>query len=290
MKKNGFTLVEVMITVAILGLISLGAASLLNVLAKSQQQLTQEIESDTFVGELGKYIRSKEGCYTVLYNKKYPSSSSQTPLSILMGPNGYNGYGAPANATNLNSGFQVSPKLTINQISLKGNATLNQKLETKAQGIAADIYMRSLDIVLEYTQSVGANNQTKSVTFPATVITRSDNNDIISCNEIDYTMESLCSNINGNPVGQICKMSSECRSYGSYISKQCDDGKNACKKLHPGAQYENTFTGASSCPSNSYAVETGKTGSVYSHHASCGKKCSYAVYTQEIFVTCIKCQ
>lgn len=79
MKKNGFTLVEVMITVAILGLISLGAASLLNVMSKSQQQLVQEIESDTFVSELGKYIRSKEGCYTVLYNKKYPGSSYKLP-------------------------------------------------------------------------------------------------------------------------------------------------------------------------------------------------------------------
>lgn len=279
-----------MITVSILGLISLGAASLLNVLSKSQQQLTQEIESDTFVSELGKYIRSKEGCFTVLYNKKYPTSSQQTLLSIAMGPNGYNGYGAPGTVTSLTSGFKVSPKLEINQLSLKLNSTLNQKLDTKAQGIAADIYMRSLDIVLNYTQTVGPNSETKSITYPATVITRSDNNDIIACNEVDYTMESLCSNINGSPVGQICKMSSECRSYGSYISKQCDNGGNDCKKLHPGAQYENTFTGASSCPSNSYAVETGKTGSVYSHRASCGKKCTYPVYTQEIFVTCIKCQ
>lgn len=211
-----------------------------------------------------------------------------------MGPNGYNGYGAGSDVgavtNSISAGFKVSPKLTINQLALKANSTLNQKLETKAQGIAADIYMRSLDIVLNYTQTVGPNSETKSITFPATVITRSDTNDIISCNEIDYAMESLCSNINGSPVGQICKMTSECRSYGSYISKQCDNGKNDCKKLHPGAKYENTFTGASSCPSHSYAVETGKTASVYSHHASCGKKCSYPVYTQEIFVTCIKCQ
>lgn len=289
MNQRGLTLVEVLLAVGIIAVVSLGAGSLLQILTASQVKLNQEIESDTFISELSGYLRKDTVCKQIFAGKTYPSVSTPQNLLIPMGTAGYRGYGSRQTVANMGAGYKPSDKLTIDQLQLVGNNDVNVLLEAKTSD-DIPLRTRSAAISITYTQQIGPKKESKSINIPLKLIIRSDNNLITTCTSVEHTTATLCNTIDGHPSGPGCHTTSECRSYGAYIHKQCSDGKTACKKLNPQANYTNIFTGASSCPSNSYPIQTGKSEAVYSHHASCGKKCSYAVTTQELYVSCIKCE
>lgn len=275
LRQSGFTLVEVMISSAILGVVALMIASVTSSVQQWQQTVIDRDEAAMFSASVGKLLRSNGLCTTSLLNTVVPPAGAPAPFTL----NNYNGYGF-SGASPISSGTSVGSKTRVS------NLTIVDK------GIAPATIKVAGTSLLQLMATITMNLQSKTGTtyrdlapvyFDIAVAVDPGTRQIKSC-LTDATLDQACLILGStfNPLTGVCNPTTQCFFEGAYTTATCTPGGYGCA-----VPINNPLTSAQSCPAGATASQTGESISTFT--ASCGKKCTVTVTQVIRFFICMKC-
>ncbi|MEK2646937.1 prepilin-type N-terminal cleavage/methylation domain-containing protein [Bdellovibrio sp. BCCA] len=274
--KNGFTLVEILVSLAILATVSIGVGAIIQVVFKRQANIVNKTESNEFMNSLGKWLQSAAGCSAALMNLPAPTAS-ETPLTI----NGYNGYGG--NNLPIADNFRINNQLLIKNVTIKDKGAAPSTLQ-----IGTNIYTRKVaQIKIGFEEQTAGTNVEMRTRFIEVPILIGPTNTIAQCH-IETSLADACTAMGGTYVASsnTCKPATNCQMKGTYIVLTCSPSDSGCDPSFSG-DYRNPITNTTSCPSGATPSILGRF--IHTHEVSCGKKCTTTITNQEDFYICMQC-
>lgn len=275
--KKGFTLVEILMSLAILAVVSIGVGALVQVIFKRQANIVNKTESNEFMNSLGKWLQSGAGCSTALRSLPAPTAS-EAPLTI----NGYNGYGG--NNAPISDSFRINNQLVIKNVTIKDKGSTPTTLQ-----IGTTTYTRKIaQIKINFEEQQGsqaAELRTRYIEVPVLI---GPGNVIAQCH-IENSLADACTAMGGtyDAGSNTCKPASNCQVKGTYIVLTCSPSNYGCDKSFTG-NYNNPLTNGTSCPSGATPSILGRF--LHTHTIPCGKKCDdIVINNQEDFYLCMQC-
>ena len=283
--EKGFTLVEIMVGAALMGLVSMASYSLLKNSTNSDKHFDKKNESSMFLAAYGQYLLGENGCARFV---------GFTPTFVYqnMIDNNYNGYGsvtaAPIQAGHvlkdrhvMIQSYQFRFKDDSNVITqnIKGNITKQQVLQ---------IRMRIALSRKGFTLADGAP-KIEEVFYEVPVLT--NNADLITGCDINMTEQEICEtlSLHYDAATESCVpdlLATSCVIKGSYATVSCSPSGYGCNSSFGGTGF-NYFTGAASCAAGETAYRTGFRRTSY--RVGCGKKCTVRITRNETIYTCMVC-
>ncbi len=281
-QSRGFSLLEILISISVLGGLALVGGTLVSKFGSQQSSIVGKDESNEFVSSLTRWLPTKEGCEASFLGKDFPLNS-ETNFSI----DGYKGYGISDQlnvGSSIKAGFQLSPKLKVNKLVLrdKGIAPSTQWFDQKKfRKVVAQIEI-SMDVV---EGSSGQTLRSRFIEIP--VYLNETTNKIERCSG-EVSLSDMCSALGAtfDEATGACKPLVNCSLQGTYATLTCDPSKYGCKNA-TGASLENPITNSQSCPSGSIASQTGVF--QYTHQVDCGKKCTKTINNTMKYYICLRC-
>ena len=227
MKKNGFTLVEVLIALGIIVIAGSSVAVVYSMLNKAKVNVAEKIATTEFLASLSKHLSSQVGCAASLVGKPVPTS---TPVPITI--SSFNGYAAPANGT-IQAGTELSKNhLIINSIMIKDKGVA--PYDTVIDGIT---YRRIMaELTLNLSVKVEKDNLVLKRVLEFPVLTKvSPSSTLIDACGIDASTAEVCTAMGGTPSPpNICTPLSVCRfmgtSFGCWPYTGCNGASFATAK------------------------------------------------------------
>ncbi|MCO4756220.1 MAG: type II secretion system protein, partial [Bacteriovoracaceae bacterium] len=132
--KRGFSLVEVMVSLGLLGGIAAIVAMLSNQMNKNQNTMEVKLDAQVFSAGFTAYLMSESACSALV--SKTPPSASSNPINLSV--QGFAGFGVNPNQT-LQAGTVISKNLKMDELTLKTkdgvtplNTTVNGVLSKKS--------------------------------------------------------------------------------------------------------------------------------------------------------------
>jgi prepilin-type N-terminal cleavage/methylation domain-containing protein len=268
--SSGFSLVEVMVAAALIGIVALGSMNLSGQLSSVKKRGENFVKRNDFTGALSRYIYSGKGCSDLV------GMTVGTTLANVTFSN-WNYLGAASLATGQNiEGIEI--------ISLQARQDLSSSLPKIKVG-TDDLLKTTLEIEMILRQ--GKRETSHFYTVP--VLSRATG-EIITCNESKDVAE-ICNALLGtyDAANNKCNVAESCLLKGTYKTLTCSptpsDG-SPCSSDY-GVSEDNPFTGAGSCPTGSSASQTGIV--TWNHSVSCGKKCTQTITNVARWFTCLEC-
>ncbi|MBT7609706.1 MAG: prepilin-type N-terminal cleavage/methylation domain-containing protein [Bacteriovoracaceae bacterium] len=292
--QKGFSFVEIMISMGILGMVAFASLSLIDMETKTVKHIDKGSDTLSFLSGIGKYISSGPGCSEL-------AGSNLTGAWQAFTINNYDGYGGndgnAGTAQAIGAGFEISKdyaELTSMHFRRKPGAISIDKFIQGTAKRERIIQIRLRVRTAKRSAKIAAGDTVNREYFFELPVLTSVGNVIESCT-VGMSVDEVCSALQlvHDPLTGVCIANggSSCIYRGTYIQVTCAPGGYACTPSFPypggGPIRDNPFTGGQSCPANSVGVRTGTFSS--SRSVSCGKKCSVTVTTTENYFTCLDC-
>lgn len=290
--QKGFSLVEILVSVALISVIAFGSFSLMKMEVKTEKSQEKNTDTRIFISGLSRYFNSGMGCQELV----------GVTLDNAFGNfviNNYDGFGTKDGGVGVSepitAGFNVlenySQVASVQFRRKPGTPSIDKFVEgvaKKEQTIQISIQIREADRGAKLVAA--GDGSLKRYFFEFPVIT--DTADVLESCSVGMTPEEICDSLRlaYDPNDGICRAvgGSSCVFRGSYIDVSCAPGGYACApSFGGGTVVDNPFTGGQSCPANSSRVKTGNYSS--SRNVSCGKKCTVTVTTTEEYYSCLDC-
>lgn len=280
---RGFTVIEILIGIALLALLAAGGASIVSRMGMQQSDIVTKDEATEFVSALNLWISNPDGCDQALGGKALPVGGS-TNLSI----SSYKGYGmAPAlngGSETIQATYKLTPRLTVNSMKLKDKGVPPFVVRVDGQSLRRVIAQIEIELAVKSAERTELQRK-RYIEVPVLLAAGSDT--IVRCAG-QASLADVCSAVGGtlDPVTNTCKPQANCTLQGSFMTLSCDKPHYGCSNAS-GQPLENPLTNSSSCPAGSVASQTGVFN--YSHTVECGKKCTDTVYNTLKFYICMRC-
>jgi prepilin-type N-terminal cleavage/methylation domain-containing protein len=288
MNNNGFTLVEILISVGLMGLVSLASFSIINSSQKSVKHMDNKMVRALFVSSFGQYLFSQNGCSEFI---------GQTPTIVYDDVdfiNDYNGYGG-----SLLSNVEANHVIKRNHVEVESfRYRLKEEANVVEKNIDGNVTRKQLLQVLlqvrtsrkgQVLAALPADNIIKDQYYEIPILTDGADN-IISC-DINMTQGQICQTLSllYDADTETCGPNpgaSSCIVKGSFATISCSPGGYSCDTSF-GGDGKNYFTGGHSCSAGETTHRTGYRESSYK--VGCGKKCTRTITRREVFYTCMIC-
>lgn len=283
-KNKGFTLVEALVSMAILGIVLVSMGSLVTNLYKSQNQVSTKNEASEFVSSVSKYLLSKQGCDQGLVGVAIPTAIDAAFTLV-----GYSGYGATTGS--IASGFKVSPRLTVSSLQIKDKGVAPYIIVKNGLN-----YQRTIaQIKFKFSVSNGSSSvelQERYVEVPILQKLAPASGTIDAC-LAELTIEDACVAAGGIfTAPSTCTMASACEfkgtAFGCWPYNTCPSASYPTATQYTIATAADiTSPPASICPLGGTPTSTGFLNYTYSA-PPCGKACT--TYSNvAYFYMCLKC-
>jgi prepilin-type N-terminal cleavage/methylation domain-containing protein len=274
----GFTLVEMLMAVAVLGFVSLMIASTFGDIFNLQNQVIARDEGNEFSSSVARFLFTDNTCSSTLRGQKFtPSGKNDLNLP------GYLGYGAstdPAGSpTVLSKGMNIDNKLRISELSIEDSGMPPQSVISG--GVSLQRYLARVKLGMETAnQGKWRASPVRNFEFPVLVL----NGQIERC-YIAMMVDDACQVLGSSldPTTGKCVPMTQCMFEGHFTLSRCSPNIGGC----PGS-FINELTGGTSCPSGvATQRETGQYN--WSYTVNCGKKCTQTVSVNTRYYVCLKC-
>lgn len=298
-RSLGFSLVEVMVAVGLIGIVSLGIASLLSTFKKGQTAIEDSSELNSFRDSLYTVIKNTDAC------KETVSGINAAGLNALANA------GDASNITlQVKSGgavlYNLNPAVKTNDLP----GTLKDKFDVQSvqfvkranpvnttrdfgTGVATPARLLTGELRLTFMNKA-THQETKSYSMPISVYQEVSSGLLKDCATInDSTTKSACLNLGGTwdevhttyPDSIRCVPANSCIAVGSYAKVLTSGGAPLIAPNGIPYGHTNPFTGDYTCP-YSDVVKEFQSGAV-TVAGDCGKYCvSNAVYP---VYACMRC-
>lgn len=222
--KNGFTLVEVMISVAIVAILGAALASLTSTFVTAQSHMASADVAAEFTASFGRHLMTQEGCTSALVGKVLPAAgTSPAALSV----SGYEAYGSidnPNKSNLIQENTEIDGGLRLSSVTLQEKSGVKVQMTSSA---APALYNHVAVINVGVERSAGVNAKEKfrfrPASFELPVVTDAPaGGHILGC-RIRWEPEVACNAIDWNwdAAKQQCLPSENrrCVFVGTYVQK-----------------------------------------------------------------------
>lgn len=266
-KTAGFSLMEVMVSVALVGGLALGLVKFMGNMSDVQQRSSNAITRDQFANNMGQYIYTPMGCED-LKGQRFNSSDKAINLTRWK----VFGLASIATGTKL-KGFDIA--------KLEGEQDLSPTLPRVTIG-----GQTLIKTILKVNLLLSTEGKTKKFFFNIPVL--SDTGGTVRFCNADQSLRETCVLMKGtyNEATGACDVDKTCQFKGTYITLSCSPSNYGCS-MSEGAAKPNEYTTGFSCPVPSIAHNTSNKS--WNHSASCGKKCSVTIQNTMNWYTCLVC-
>lgn len=281
--NKGFTLTEIMVGAALMGVVSLASYSLIKNSKNADVQFDKKTDSTLFLSSFGQYILSENGC---------GEFAGDTPTLVYQAKTFqfYNGYGGDATVGANHVLKTDHMEIESLQYRFKEDSNIVGKrimgIMKRQQVLQVRLRIRMSPKGLKLDP---ATNQIKEKYFEVPVLTN-NLNVIESCN-INLSQAEICDTLNliYVPATKSCGPqpgATSCNVRGSYATISCSPGGYGCINSFGGTGF-NYFTGGPNCGPGETTHRSGFRRSSYV--VGCGKKCRVRIYRNETYYTCMIC-
>lgn len=224
---KGFTVVEVLVAIGIMGIVSLGIAEMFRQMAEQQRTVLQLMNKQDLRDRVLVAIRDQDGCRNTLGDKPIPTGGASTPITVIKN-----------NATNPVGGDSV---LILNQTvgNAAGDRLTVTNLQLLSQGANVVGTPKDAKVRVTYTRERSRGTSTESLDIDIKVIPKAGGL-VDICYGTAFAISNICS-ANGGTFNQAtgaCDYSQLCA--GGYCLK-------STKGLCNGASCTTNFD-SQSCP------------------------------------------
>lgn len=286
-REAGMTMAEMAVTMGLIGLGALGAASLGGNVSTGSKKLQGLVAMNSFATSLNTHLYSNMGCLDL----KQLGALSVTPTEITLTTAGSNwnyqgltsfqgGYTA--------AGDKITPVRNFDIASLQAyyENDPNPAMVADATGASLKKGILKIKAVLK----VGKKPSEYVYNVPVLI---SDTGAVSYCSD-EKNLAETCAAAQGeyNPATQKCDLGTSCKIKDTYNQLTCfamnETSKTgwSCSPIF-GASKTNQYTGTFACPANSTASQTSDT--TWVSQRDCGKKCTQNISNRMVWVTCIEC-
>jgi hypothetical protein len=281
---RGFSTLEIMVAMGLLGLLTLAAVELIKNIGGQQSAVVAKDDAAEFVGGLSLWLGTDKGCKTALVGQTLAPGSKGTPLSIA----GYTGFGPVAalngGSTTIQAGYRITNNVTIKALTMRDKGLAPVTIQVN--GVNYRRIVAQIQIDISQNGEAGAQAQ-RSRFIEVPVLLDNALNVINLCNG-EPTLVDLCSAMGSvyNAATGSCTPQVNCTMQGTYMNLTCSPSTYGCYNA-TGMSLDNAITHAQSCPAGAIASQTGVFN--YSHQVDCGKKCTLTVADTLTFFICMRC-
>lgn len=292
--QKGFTLVEITVALGLIGLASLAVMTLSQNVGQSTKRAESLLTKTQFSSALGKYIYGPMGCKELVGITFKPKPASGVELtSSNTTPIIYQQW-------KMSEQPVVKSRVKYKDFVLKnlwGTIELGASLPRFNQGgetrVKTAIFVQA-DLVIPQPGTGGGineiindpKNRVYSYYYVVPVIS-SASGIVRECGDRSSLAE-MCSSQGGafNSATGECQLAQTCLVKGTFQRLSCSPADYGCSQ-DEGPSRNNNQTGGLSCPPGSVPTETGAR--VWTHTASCGKKCEQDITNTMRWYSCLKC-
>lgn len=275
--RRGLSLVEVLIAIAILGIIATAISSVTTSLKNYTQQFLTLSESSEFVKSLSNWMLTTDACQSSFVGQTLPA----TPTSLIL--NGYKGFGAQTSVA-IQTGSIITPQLRVKKLTYYDkDPTLSTPFVYNQVNLQRKVAIISLSTETLVEPSAPRQLRTQNIELPVLV----DATQTIQYCLGDLNLAQACAASGGavNPVTGQCLTKVSCEVTGTYSLAVSSPATYCCGF----ANDPNPTTGTASCPPGSTAQKVGQQNPVSWRTYSCGKKCSAPISDWKDFYVCLRC-
>lgn len=285
--QRGFSLVEIMVSMGLLGILGLAAVTLTDKFGRQQSDIVGKDEYNEFMNSLASWLPSEVGCNAFLVGKDFPLNG-ETNFEI----DGYKGYAASEAITQspvIKPGYLITKKLRVESVILR-----DKKITPAVTQIDNQKYRKvvaQIEIKTHLISGAGADTKEqmklRSRFIEIPVFLAMGNTQIKRCSG-EMSFSDVCSAVGSvfDPVTGTCKPMVNCEFKGTYATLTCNPSQYGCVNALS-QPMNNQFTNDQSCPDGSTASQTGVFD--YTHQVDCGKKCTLTVEDKIKYFICVRC-
>lgn len=291
-KNTGMTIVEIVVAIAVFGLLSTVFATSFVEVFKAQKSVENKDRSNDLATSVGRFIYKDATCNQGLQNIEIPSAvDTKTEISINNFPSigTVTGSSTPDGSPTISlaQGVTFDGNMRIKSLTIERTAFPPVNVRSGGQNltkITAKIQL-SLEILNRQTSdSAGSWTELAPRFFEIPIVTNATNQ-VVECN-VDVGMEDVCRSLGrqfNESTGQ-CQKTTTCEVTGSFVEKSCSP--NPSSRACPAGE-NNEMTGAQNCPRESVKKQSGKYS--WSFTENCGKKCTRTINVMETYFVCMEC-
>jgi prepilin-type N-terminal cleavage/methylation domain-containing protein len=296
MNNKGFSLTEVMVAAALMGIVSIVSFGLLKNVKNADTQSEHKSDQSLFISQFGQWVLSAEGCKEFI---------GEVPTNVYqdMVFEDYKGYGSHK-MFNVGDTF-IERDHIINkdhlevesfQFRFKDDSAIVQKNIMGPGGIMLSKKEQVLQVRMRVRMSKkgsklsAGSHRIKEKFFEVPVLT--DNADRIDSCILDMSQTEICSTLNlvYIPAKETCEAqpgATSCNVKGSYATITCTPGGYGCLNTFGDGNNLLLTPPAPTCGVGEVSYRTGFRRTSYT--VGCGKKCTVTIYRNETFFTCMIC-
>lgn len=278
--QAGMTMTEMGVTMFLVGLGALGAASLSGSMNTGSKKIQGMVAVNTFASSLNAYLYSSLGCEDL----KQVGSLSETPKEIALTLWNYQG------TTRFEGGFNADgSKKTLTRnfdiVSLTGYYESDSN-PSQVRDATNTLLTKSI-LKVKAELRVGRKSQEFVYNVPVLV---SPSNTVSYCSD-EKNLAETCAAAQGkyNPDTKECELGSSCKIRDTWNDLSCTSDKSSSPACSPIFGYDkvNKYTGGLSCPAGS--TESITQTERWISKRDCGKKCTETIDNRMVWAICLEC-
>ena len=302
-KTNGFSLIELVISVAVLSAISLGVAYNIANVFKQQSMVNNMGEAKSFANDLMEYLSSPEYCENELIGQPFNTSMNKD-LSVT----GMGDVKSASRGGSIAKNSQLSESIILKELTIANKTGVPaEQVFYQNQNVNLRAIRVTVNMAHRVSEGSGSSNWTdlkpKYVDIP--VLTVGGN--IIGCGmNAGLDPQLTCTQIGStwNASKDSCEPKEQCNLRGTYTRWVCTPADGGCggnvttlvggtaggsggKGGSTVGGIPNPVTGALSCPPLATPELSGVREATYT--VSCGKKCTRNIREVTSFFICMEC-
>ncbi len=286
-RQAGMTMAEMAVTMGLIGLGALGAASLGGSMGVGSRKLQGLVAMNSFATSLNTHLYSNLGCLDI----KQLGSLSTTPREVALTTSGsnWNYQGLTVFEGGYNSGGDkktATRNFDIESLQAYYEDDPNPARVVDSTGVSLVKGILKIKVVLK----VGKKPNEYVYNVPVLI---TDAGAVTYCSD-EKNLAETCAAAQAqyNPATRTCDLGTSCKIKDTYNQLTCSALDNvgqtgfSCSPIF-GPGKTNQYTGDYVCPANSTASQTQDT--TWVSQRECGKKCTQNISNRMVWVTCIEC-
>ncbi len=278
--QAGMTMAEMGITMALIGLGALGAASLSGNMNTGSKKIQGMVAVNTFASSLNAYLYSSLGCEDL----KNVGALSDTPKEIVLTLWNYQGM------TRFEGGTHSDGKKKTNTLNFEiSSLTGYYETSTPPTQIkdASDTLLTKSILKVKAILKVGKKPLEYVYNVPVLV---SPSNAVSYCSD-EKNLAETCAAAQGkyNASTKECDLGSACKIKDTWNELRCSSSKSSKPPCSPifGPSKVNQYTNGFSCPAGS--TQTISQTESWVSQRKCGKKCTENISNTMTWAICLEC-